>query len=310
VAIWLVAGASNVSAFWILTANAWMQHPVGYVLRNGRAELSDFLAVITQAFAWVEFSHTLSGAYIVGGMFVAGISAWHLLRKSNVELFKKSFSIGITMAAIFAVVAGLTGHLSGVEVAQKQPAKLAAMESHWETGKGVGMYLLSFPHTEKEKNLVQMFEAPYALSILAHGDPMSKVIGLKDIPKEDRPPVVLTFLSFRVMVGLGTLFILLGVWGWLIRKNPENNPFFLKILPWLIPLPYLAMQFGWIVTEVGRQPWIVYGLMRTKDAVSPIAAHQVGVSLAAFIIVYGLLGLVAFKLIIKYARKGPEPAQN
>ena len=308
--IWVVAIAANLSAYWILAANSFMQHPVGYVIRNGRAELDDFLAIITQKWAILEFVHTLSGAYVLAAFFVMGISAWHLIRKNEVSFFKKSFRLAATFALIFSVFLAINGDLSGKEVAEKQPAKLAAMEGLWDTTKGAPMYLLQLPDEANETNFIEAIPIPGALSFLAFGDFDAEVTGLKAFPEEDRPPVLLTFLSFRVMVGLGMLFIVLSVWAWLKRKNPEDNPLLMRILPWIIPLPYLANEMGWMVAEVGRQPWIVYGLMRTKDAVSPIAVSQVGTTLVAFILVYGLLGAVAVYLMLKYARKGPVPANG
>lgn len=309
-AIWLVAAASNISAYWILAANSFMQHPVGYVLRNGRAELNDFLAIVFQPWALLEFVHTLSGAYIVAAFFIMGISAWHLLRHNEESLFTKSFRLGAVFALIFSIFVAINGDISGQEVAAKQPSKLAAMEAHWETAKAAPMYLLQIPDEANEKNSVQEFAVPGLLSFLAFHDFKAEVKGLKDFAPEDRPPVTLTFIAFRLMVGLGTLFILVSLWAFIKRKNPLSSPHLLGILPWLIPLPYLTMQAGWAVAEVGRQPWIVWGLMRTKDAVSPLDPTQVALSFAAFIVVYGLLGLAAFFLIFKNARKGPEaPAQ-
>ncbi|KIX12567.1 cytochrome ubiquinol oxidase subunit I [Dethiosulfatarculus sandiegensis] len=306
-AIWLVAIASTVSAYWILAANSFMQHPVGYAIRNGRAELTDFVSVVTQKWALLEFLHTVSGAYLLAGFFVMGVSAWHILRKNQVEFFTKSFSIAAAFALIFSVFVAVNGDMSGQEVAQKQPSKLAAMESHWVTQKNAPLYLLVWPDQENGGNLIEALPIPGALSFLGFHDFDAEVKGLNDIPKEDHPPVLLTFLGFRLMVGLGALFILLSAWAWLKRKDPSQSPLLLKILPWAIPLPYIAMQAGWVLAEVGRQPWIVWGLMRTSDAVSPVAASQVGVSLVAFIAIYGLLGAAAFYLIFKHARKGPEP---
>ena len=254
VTIWLVAAASNISAYWILAANSFMQHPVGYVMRNGRAELNDFIEVITQSWVFWEFTHTLSGAYILSGFFVLGICAWHLYRKSHTSLFTKAFKIASVWTLAFALFAAITGDVSGQEVAVKQPTKLAAMESHWETQKGAPLYLFVWPDQENETNTVQAFGIPGALSFLGFHDFNAEVKGLKDFPKEDRPPVLLTFLSFRLMVGLGTLFILLAGWTWLKRKDPTQSPLLLKILPWMIPLPYIAIEAGWMVTEVGRQP--------------------------------------------------------
>ncbi|MHB9073974.1 MAG: cytochrome ubiquinol oxidase subunit I [Desulfobaccales bacterium] len=308
VCIWLVAFASNLSALWILIANSWMQHPLGYVLRNGRAEMNDFLAVVTQRFAIQQFLHTVSGAYILAGFFVMGISAYHLLRRQNTTFFTKSFRLALGFALIFSIVEIVQGDLHGAEVARIQPTKLAAMESHWDTQAGAPMYLFLIPDPAREKNLMEFGRIPKGLSMLAYRDPNAVVKGLKDFPQNDRPPVALTFVAFRLMVGLGFLFVLLTVVGWFKRKNLENSPGYLKLMLYAIPLPYIALEAGWMVAEVGRQPWIVYGLMRTSDAVSPIAASQVWVSLVAFILVYSLLGAVAFYLIAKFAKQGPTPA--
>jgi cytochrome d ubiquinol oxidase subunit I len=304
--IWLVAFASNLSALWILIANSWMQHPVGYTLRGGRAELSDFLAVVTHGFGWQIFFHTISGAYILAGFFVMGVSAYHLLRRQHVSFFTKSFRLALTFALIFAVAEIIQGHIHGSEVAKIQPTKLAAMESHWQTQTHAPMYLFLIPDEKNEDNLVQFGRIPDALSLLAFHAAGAEVKGLKDFPKEDRPPVTLTFLAFRLMVFLGFLFVVLTVWGWCRRQQLTASPRYLKIMLYAIPLPYLALQAGWIVTEVGRQPWIVYGLMRTSDAVSPIATSQVLTSLVAFTLVYSLLGAAAFYLIVRFAKQGPE----
>jgi cytochrome d ubiquinol oxidase subunit I len=306
--IWLVALASNLSALWILIANAWMQHPVGYVIRNGRAELDNFLAIVTQPFAFQIFFHTVSGAYILAGFFVMGVSAYHLLRRQHVSFFTKSFRLALGLALIFSLAELVQGHIHAGEVAKIQPTKLAAMESFWETKAGAPQVLFAIPDEKNERNLVEFGQIPKLLSLLAFHSPEATVKGLKDFPKEDRPPVLLTFAAFRLMVGLGVLFAVLSLWAWFKRKKLVDSPLLLKVLLYAIPLPYIALQAGWIVTEVGRQPWIVYGLMRTSDAVSPITASQVGTTLAAFIGVYGLLGAVAFYLIAKQARRGPEPA--
>ncbi len=307
-AIWLVAIASNLSAVWIIIANGFMQHPVGYVIRNGRAELDSFTDVITNAFAWNQFLHTVFAALLVAGFFVMGISAWHLLRKNKIDFFSKSFRIGMWVALIFSILVAAQGHHHGNEVAEIQPAKLAAMEAHWETQTYAPMYLLVMPDEENETNSVQLLGIPGVLSMLAYNNPAAEVKGLLDFPKEDRPPVLLTFMSFRIMVGLGSLFPLLCIWAFIKRKKLVENPLLLRVMFYAIPLPYIATEAGWALAEIGRQPWIVYGLMRTKDAVSPIDPSQVMVTLIAFIAVYGLLGALDIFLLTKYARKGPEEA--
>ncbi len=308
VTIWLVAFATNLSAYWILSANAWMQHPVGYVIRNGRAELADFMEIITQRFAVIEFLHTVSAAYILAGFFVMGISAYHLLKKREVSLFTKSFRLALIFALVFSLFEVVQGHLNGAEVAATQPSKLAAMESHWKTQRQAPVYLFALPNPKGEGNLIEILPIPGALSMLAYHDPNAEVKGLADFKPEDRPPVFLTFSAFKIMVGLGFLFVLLTVWGFFIRNKLSENPKYLRIMMLAIPLPYIAIETGWMVAEVGRQPWLVWNLMRTTAGVSPVDASQVAVSLVAFVLFYGLLGVVAFWLMARYAKKGPAPA--
>ncbi|MBW2564414.1 MAG: cytochrome ubiquinol oxidase subunit I [Deltaproteobacteria bacterium] len=305
--MWLIVFASTGSAVWIITANAWMQHPVGYVIRNGRAELESFAAVALNPFGILMFIHMVSAAYILSAFFVMGVSAYHLLKKQNVEFFTKSFRIALVLGLIFSFVMIIEGHLHGSHVAETQPAKLAAMESHWETSKNAPIYLFSFPDEANEKNIIEIGPIPGMLSLLAFHSMDAEVKGLKDFPPDERPPVLITFASFKIMVGLGFYFALVTVIGWLRRNRLTESPWYLKLMLYSIPLPYIAILIGWTLAEVGRQPWIVYGVMKTADAVSRIAVSQVAVSLAAFILVYGLLGVAAFYLIIKYARKGPEP---
>jgi cytochrome bd ubiquinol oxidase subunit I len=306
VAIWLVAISSNVSALWIILANGFMQHPVGYVIQNGRAELSNFITVITNGYAWNAFLHTVTGAWALAGFFVVGVSAWHLLRRQSVDFFTKSFRIGAGFALVFSLLVAVVGHRQGNIVAEVQPAKMAAMESLWDTQKNAPMYLFAIPDADKGGNSIEIGRIPSILSIMAFNDPSAVVKGLKDFPKEDRPPVGLTFVSFRLMVTLGVAMLILGVLAFIMRHQPvESSPTMLKLLTLAIPLPYLALQAGWAVAEVGRQPWIVYGIMRTRDAVSPLATSQVAISLVAFFVVYILLAAVDIFLLTKFARKEP-----
>jgi cytochrome bd ubiquinol oxidase subunit I len=305
--IWVVAIASNISAYWILAANSWMQRPIGYVMRNGRAELADFLQIVTQKYAILTFVHTVGGAYILAGFFMMGVSAWHLLRKNEVSLFKKSFQAALMFTLIFSIFEAAQGHMNAEMLAEYQPAKFAAMESHWETGRSVPLNLVQWPDTVNERNRIQTWAIPKFLSVLAFYNGDAEIKGLKDFPREERPPVAINFVSFRIMVGLGMLFLVLCFYLWIIRKKIADSPKALKFLLWVIPLPYIACQTGWILTEVGRQPWIVYGIMKTSDAVSTLDVSQVAATAIGFILLYGLLGIADFYLLFKYARKGPQP---
>jgi len=306
--IWLVAIASNLSAVWILLANAFMQNPVGYVLRNGRAELDNFFHVLLNPFGWQQYVHTLSGAFALAGFFIMGVSAYHLLKKQHIDFFTRSFRMGMVFALVFSVLVALQGHHHAQEVARIQPAKLAAMESLWETQESAPMYLLVVPDEKNEKNAIELFGIPGGLSFLAHGSFDTPVQGLKHWPADERPPVLLTFLSFRAMVGIGTLLPILCIWAFLRRNKLTESPRLLKAMLFAIPLPYLAIEAGWVVAEVGRQPWIVYGLMKTADAVSPIVTSQVAFSLVALTLLYALLGAVDIYLLFKFAKKGPAEA--
>lgn len=306
--MWLVAGAGNVSAFWILTANGWMQQPVGYVLRNGRAELVNFADVILNKFAILEFLHTVPSAYVLSAFFVMGVSAYHLLKKKEISFFTRSFNMALVMGLVSSFVVVFTGDLHAVHLTETQPAKLAAMEAHWETATRAPMVMLPVPDAEKEKNIIEIGRVPGLLSLLAHRNVNAEVKGLKEFPRDERPPVLITLFSFRTMVALGSLFPLLTLIGWFVRKRLTEHRWYLFIMLLAIPLPYIAIQLGWVLAEVGRQPWIVYGLLKTSDAVSPVAPGQVLTSLIAFVLVYGLLGMVGAYLIVKNAVKGPAPA--
>lgn len=308
-AICLVALATNLSALWILLANGWMQKPVGYILRNGRAEMVDFVALITNPYGIIKFFHTIFSGYMVAAFFVMGISAWHLLRKNRVDFFTTSFRTGAVFGLLAALLVLLTGDFHAVEISKTQPTKFAAMESIWETQKGAGMNLILLPDEKNECNAVERLCIPNLVSLLATHTPNAEIKGLKDFPKELRPPVMGTFLSFRLMVGMGTFMILAALVGVFLsmRKNLENQRLFLKIMVLAIPIPYLAVQLGWLVAELGRQPWIVYGVLKTSDAVSKsIDTTQVLGSLAGFTLLYGLLGAIDIYLLVKYARKGPD----
>jgi cytochrome d ubiquinol oxidase subunit I len=309
VSIWIVAIATNISGLLIILANGWMQNPVGYVLRNNRAEMVDFGALVTNPSGWLQFGHTLFSAYVLAAFFVMGISAYHLLKANKTDFFKRSFRIAATIALIFSILIFIAGDFSAVHVANTQPAKFAAMESVWETQSSAPYNLLVVPDEQNERNSLEAIAIPNMLSYLAFHNGVARVSGLKDIPKGNRPPVLITFLSFRTMVVLGMLIILLSLIAFVASKRDtlEANPTILRIMLYSIPLPYIAIQLGWIVTEVGRQPWIVYGVLRTSDAVSKaVSSSQVWGSLIGFTLLYGFLGIIDIYLLAKYAKKGPD----
>ncbi|MEW6012585.1 MAG: cytochrome ubiquinol oxidase subunit I [Elusimicrobiota bacterium] len=304
ISIWMVALGSNLSALWILFANGFMQRPVGYILANGRVELVNFSEFLLNQYGWVKFFHTVFGAYVVGAFFVMGVSAYHLL-KNRESVFRSSFKLAAYFGALSSVFVFIFGDFHAKDISKFQPTKFAAMESVWETKKGADYPLIVVPDEKNEKNLVEAIKIPKFLSILAAYNPNYEVKGLRDFSKEDRPPVLITFLSFRIMVVLGFLFIALSfISVYLSYKNKLDNILFLKAMLYSIPLPYIAMQLGWIVAEVGRQPWAVYGLLKTKDAVSQnLSLNQVIFSFFGYGLVYTFLGILGFYLMIKNAKK-------
>lgn len=306
----LVAAGNNISALWILIANSWMQHPVGFVYNNGRAELNDFAAVVLNKFAILQFLHVVPAAFLLSAFFVMGISAYHLYKKQHIDFFTRSFKIALVFALVASIWVVVEGDQHAVHVTETQPTKLAAMESHWETQKRAPIILFAVPDEENGRNLFEIGKIPGVLSLLGYHDVNAEVKGLNDFPKEDRPPVLPTFLGFRTMVAIGTLLPLLAIIGLFLKNRLVENRWYLIIMMAAVPLPYIAVEAGWILAEVGRQPWIVYGLMRTADAASPVTGVQVISSLVAFILVYGLLGAVGYYLMGKNAIKGPEPAES
>ncbi|HEX9022033.1 MAG TPA: cytochrome ubiquinol oxidase subunit I [Nitrospirota bacterium] len=307
--IWLVAIATNLSALWILLANGWMQSPVGYVLRNNRAEMVDFGALLTNPYGWLKFGHTLASGYVVAAFFVMGVSAYHLLKRNETEFFRRSFRIAAVFGLAATVAVAVIGDFHAAEVARTQPTKFAAMEAIWDTQRNVGYNLVVIPDPEKECNAIEGLCVPNMLSYLAFHNADAEIKGLKAFPREERPPVHPTFWSFRLMIGLGFGMILLALLAVIYarRRTLEMHPWFLTIMLFAIPLPYIAGQLGWVVAEVGRQPWIVYGVLKTTQAVSQsISTLQVIASLLGFVLLYGGLGAVDIYLLSKFAKKGPD----
>jgi cytochrome d ubiquinol oxidase subunit I len=307
--IWLAAIGTNLSALFILLANAWMQHPVGFTIRNGRAEMTDFLAVVTNGYGLIKFGHTLMSGYALAAFLIMGVSAWHLLRKNEVAFFTRSFRFAAVWAFVASLIVAVTGDFHAVEIAKVQPSKFAAMESVWETKRNAEMCLLLVPNAKEECNAVEALKIPGMLSFLAFHDTNGEIKGLKDFPRELRPPVTPTFFSFRLMVGIGTFMILASFLGiFLSRKERfEESRLYLNVMFLAIPLVYLAQQAGWLVAELGRQPWIVFGVLKTADAVSKsVTSTQVLLSLLGFTVLYGTLGAIDIYLLAKYAKKGPD----
>ena len=302
----MVAIGTNLSAFWIIAANSWMQTPAGYRINEelGRAEMTSFYEVIFNPSTIVRLSHVLEGAYITAAFFVMAISAYYLLKKRNIQLAKESMKIAVVLGLVFSILQFVSGHSHAVLVAETQPEKLAAYEAHWETTERASLLLFAIPDYENERNKFEI-GIPGVLSILAHGDINASVTGLKEFAPEDRPPIFGNFMSFRIMVGIGTFMIawMIFLTVLMVRGKLYDNQMVLKAALLLLPLPYIANSFGWILAEWGRQPWIVYGLLRTSDAVSNLSVVEVLISLVMFTTVYAFLLFLMVYLMVREVKK-------
>ncbi|UNK18205.1 cytochrome ubiquinol oxidase subunit I [Paenibacillus sp. N3/727] len=321
--IWLVSFGTAMSAFWILAANSFMQRPVGFEMNNGRAEMNDFFALITNGQLLVEFPHTVFGALATGAFLVTGISAYKLMKKKDIDFFKKSFNIAIIIALISSVLVALFGHQQAQYLVDTQPMKMAAAESLWETSDDPAPWtVFAGIDPENQKNTMEL-KIPYMLSFLSYSKFSGEVIGMKELqaqyeeqygPGDYIPPVRTTFWSFRIMVAAGSIMILLGLYGtWLtMRKKVEKaGKWFLRALLFSISLPFIANTAGWIMTEIGRQPWTVFGLIQTKDSISPnVGAGSILFSLIAFSTIYAVLAAVMAYLFVKVIKKGPYAVEE
>jgi cytochrome d ubiquinol oxidase subunit I len=315
-AIWLVAIASNLSAFWILAANSFMQQPVGYTLaENGKIVMSSFLDLVKNPNLWVEFPHTEFSGLTTAAFFVLGISAYHLLRKKEINLFTKSFRIG-AIAALIALVGVIgVGHNQTQQMVRTQPMKLAAAEGLWHTEDPASFSLFTLVDQAKQKDIVSI-RIPKVLSFLAYDDFKGPVQGILDIQQEYEqkygpgnyiPNITLSYFSFRIMVfaGFFMLLVALLVIIYLLRKKPVEKMKFLSWFPFFLFLPYISNTTGWLLAEMGRQPWVVFGLLKTQDAVSTnLSAGMVLTSLIGFTLIYGVLMVADIYLLKKYAVKG------
>lgn len=305
----LVAVGASLSAFWIMAANAWMQTPAGYELIDGRFRVTSFMDAIFNPSFPTHLMHMLLASYETAAFAVAGICAWFLLKNKTDIFYRRSLSLALIMAAAIAPLQVIVGDFKGQNVAKHQPAKLAAMEAHWNTNTqgGAAFVAFAFPDMVAEKNRFEV-TIPGMLSLLTTHSLNGKVIGLKEFPAPDRPNAAVTFWSFRIMVGIGFLFMAVMIWaGFLaLRKRLFDTPFFYKTLVVVQPLGFAATIIGWITAEFGRQPWTVYGLMRTTDSVSPIAAGNVIWSLSMFMIFFAVLGGSYFYFTLKTLHRGPD----
>ena len=313
--IWLVAIATVLSAFWILMANQFMQYPVGYVIEDGKLVMTDFMALITNRNFSLQFLHTVSSALASGMLLVFAVSAYHLWRKNEVEGFQKSYKLATWIGLAAVIFLGLIGHQQALAIMDTNPMKMIASESHWETSAPASLSLFTIADQENKRNIVDI-RIPYGLSLLVNLNFTGEVVGINQLqadyearfgPGDYIPPINVNNYAFRIMVGVGLLLLLLLLYSGvqIIRKKPLEKMFLFKFFPLAAILPYLSNSSGWILTEMGRQPWVVFGLLKTVDGVSNQTITTLLISLIGFTVVYGGLLVVDVYLLVKYAKLGP-----
>ena len=309
----MVALGAIFSSIWIVVANSWQQTPAGFhIVGEGltaRAEITDFWAMVFNPSSLHRLVHTMIGAYILGAFFVMSISAYYILKRRHLDFAQRSFTIALVVGTVMSLAALVSGDLQGKKVAQTQPAKLAAMEAHYNTGDGPApLYLFGVLDTSAQQ-MKHGVAVPGLLSFMVHGNFRDPVSGLDKIPREDWPPVALTFYAFHLMVGLGLVFIALTLLASWLRWRGKlfEKRWLLWTFVFAVPLPFIANQVGWVTAEVGRQPWVVYGLLRTSDALSKaVSANQVLGSIIMFIFIYALLFAVWLFVLDSKIKHGPE----
>ncbi|KND31733.1 cytochrome ubiquinol oxidase subunit I [Streptomyces acidiscabies] len=341
--MWMVSIGTILSAYFILAANSWMQHPVGYRINEakGRAELTDFWLVLTQNTALAQAFHTLTAAFLTGGAFMVGISAFHLVRRRHIVEMRTTLRLGLITVVIAGLLTAISGDTLGKVMFKQQPMKMAAAEALWDGEAPAPFSVFAYGDVEKGHNSVAI-EIPGLLSFLANDDFTSHVPGINDVNKAEqekfgpgdyRPNIPVAYWGFRWMIGFGMTSLAVGMFGlWLTRKKfmlpehlrtgedevpnlvlfrkkalgPQLTTWYWRLAIWTLAFPLIANSWGWIFTEMGRQPWVVYGIFQTRDAVSPgVSQGEVLTSMIAFTTLYAILAVVEVKLLAKYVKAGP-----
>ncbi|MHB1208740.1 MAG: cytochrome ubiquinol oxidase subunit I [Acidimicrobiales bacterium] len=314
--IWLASLGTILSAAFIVAANSWMQHPVGYTIdpKTHQAVMTNFWAVMTNSTFIAAYGHVLASAFLTGAVFMLAIAAWHLRKGHDLAGFAKAARIAIVVTVLAAVGTMFLGDTQAKQMTKQQPMKMAAAEALYNTSTGASFSILTIG--DLSGNALFQIRLPHLLSVLATNTWNGKVEGINQLQKQYEqqygpgsyvPMIWLTYWSFRIMVGLGILlFALGGVALWLVRKRRlEKSPRFLRFATWMVLAPFLANSFGWIFTEIGRQPWVVYGLLKTSNATSPISPGYVATSLIGFTAIYSLLAVVEIGLMLRIAKVPP-----
>jgi cytochrome d ubiquinol oxidase subunit I len=312
----MVALGTLLSAFWILSANSWMQTPAGFRVENGIGVPEDWFQIVFNPSFPLRYAHMVMGCYLTTAFAVAGMSAWMILRQrqeppDKVAGARRSLSMALWFAAICAPIQIGIGDLHGLGVLKYQPTKLAAIEGNWERMGNMPLRLFAIPDEEAEANHYEIAIPKIGSWVLTHAFD-GVVPGLKDVPRDERPPVWPVFFSFRIMVAIGFAMLGLGIWSLVLRWRGTlyTNVWFLRAAMVMTPSGFGAVLFGWFTAEIGRQPYVVYGHLRTADAVSPVSAQAVTISLAAFFVAYMIIFGFGSYYLAKLLRKGPEPLEE
>ncbi len=309
----MVALGTLISTFWILASNSWMQTPQGFEIVNNQVVPVDWIAVIFNPSFPYRLAHMGVAAFLASAFFIAASASWHLLKGNKTSAMKKMLSMSIWIILILAPIQALIGDMHGLNTLKHQPAKIAAIEGHWQNnpGEATPLILFGIPDMDEEKTKYAL-QIPYLGSLILTHSLDKQVPALKEFPKDDRPNSLIVFWSFRIMVGLGMLMILVGVWGtWLrYKKKLYQSNLFLRFTFLMAPSGLIAILAGWFTTEVGRQPWVVYGIQRTRDAVSAHGEMHMSISLLIFFIVYGSVFGIGYTYMLKLIRKGAPEVQD
>jgi cytochrome bd ubiquinol oxidase subunit I len=304
----MVALGTVISAFWILAANSWMQTPAGFrIAEDGVLHVTDWWQVIFNPSFPYRFAHMVTAAYLTTAFMVAGIGAWYILRERSVPHGRIMLGMGLSLLVWLAPLQLVIGDLHGLNAREYQPAKIAAVEAHWNTERGAPLILFALPDVKAEKNNFEIAIPRLGSLILTH-EWDGEIKGLKSFPAEDRPNPIIPFFAFRIMVGIGLTMIAMGLAGsflWLTGRLFASRRF-LQAMVWASPLGFVAVLSGWFVAEVGRQPWTVYGVLRTADSVSPVPGGSVLISLILFVLVYGVVFGAGVYYIAKLIKRGPD----
>ena len=306
-----VAAGAVLSGFFIVATNAWMQHPVSYRVVGDHVELTSLWGLLSNPYVRWQYPHVISGSMVTASMVMAGIGAFYLLSRRHEDSGRVFVRVGVISGALFSVLSLFpTGAFHGENVTRFQPAKMAAMEGLFKTQEGAPLAIIGMPDTERQE-LMDPIYVPGILSYLAYGNFSARVTGLNDIPKDQHPPVEIVYYAYHIMVGLGTIFIAVTAVAafFLWRGTLYTRRGVLWILMLTMPFPYIANEAGWVVAEVGRQPWVVWGLQRVADASSTnVTAGMTYFTLIGFMGLYLVLGILYLMLFARIVNHGPWPA--